>query len=57
MIWLSFEEFLAIGGYGGYVWGSVLVTGAALALELVLLARRRRAALLAAAHASRRRQA
>jgi len=57
MIWLSLEEFLAMGGYGSYVWGSVLVTGGALALELVLLARRKRAALLAAAQASRRRQA
>lgn len=45
MIWTGLEDFLAMGGYGGYVWGSVVVTGAALALELVLLARRQRAAL------------
>jgi len=57
MIWLSFGEFVAMGGYGTYVWGSVLVTAGALALELVLLSRRKRAALLAAAQASRRRKA
>ena len=57
MIWLSFEEFIAMGGYGAYVWGSVLVAAGALALELVLLSRRKRSALLAAAQASRRRQA
>ena len=57
MIWLSLEDFLAMGGYGSYVWGSVLVTGAALALELLLLARRKRSALRIAAQPSRRRQA
>lgn len=56
MIWLSFEDFIAMGGYGTYVWGSVLFTAGALALELVLLSRRKRSALLAAAQASRRRQ-
>lgn len=57
MIWISLEEFIAMGGYGAYVWGSVLVTAGALALELVLLTRRKRSALLAAAQSSRRRQA
>jgi heme exporter protein D len=57
VIWLSLEEFLAMGGYGEYVWGSVLVTGAALALELAVLARRKRAALRTAALAPRRGQA
>jgi heme exporter protein D len=57
MTWISLEEFIAMGGYGAYVWGSVLVTAGALALELVLLTRRKRSALLAAAQSSRRRQA
>ncbi|GAB2845224.1 hypothetical protein GCM10027277_11600 [Pseudoduganella ginsengisoli] len=53
MNWHSLEEFAAMGGYGVYVWGSVLATGAALALELVLLSRRKRAALGAAALSAR----
>lgn len=53
MIWGSFAEFIAMGGYGAYVWGSVLVTGGALALELVSLSRRKRAALQAAALSAR----
>lgn len=53
MIWGSFGAFIAMGGYGGYVWGSVLVTGGALALELVSLSRRKRAALQAAALSAR----
>ena len=37
-------EFLAMGGYGFYVWGSYGVTALVLAIELVSLrARRRRA--------------
>jgi heme exporter protein D len=54
MTWRHFSDFIAMGGYGAYVWGSVLVTGAALALELALLSRRKRAALGAAALAARR---
>ncbi len=53
MIWRDFAEFAAMGGYGFYVWGSVLATGGALALELVLLSRRKRAALDAAALSAR----
>ena len=53
MIWNSFAEFAAMGGHGLYVWGSVLVTGGALALELALLSRRKRAALGAAALSAR----
>ncbi|MRV74428.1 heme exporter protein CcmD [Duganella sp. FT92W] len=53
MIWGSFAEFIAMGGYGLYVWGSVLVTGGGLALELALLSRRKRAALGAAALSAR----
>ena len=43
--WNSFGEFLAMGGYGVYVWGSFGLCAAALAVEAVLLAQRRRAAL------------
>ncbi len=53
MNWDGLAQFLAMGGHGLYVWGSVLVTGGALALELALLARRKRAALGAAALAAR----
>jgi heme exporter protein D len=37
-------EFLAMGGYGWYVWGSYGVTFACLALEVIFLARRNREA-------------
>jgi len=37
-------EFLAMGGYGFYVWGSYAVTFLALAAEVALLVRRRRGA-------------
>ena len=36
------SEFLSMGGYGFYVWGSYLVTFALLALEVVILMRRKR---------------
>ena len=36
------SEFLAMGGYGWYVWGSYGVTFAALALEIWWLRRRAR---------------
>ena len=42
MSWGSFDNFLAMGGYGLYVWGSYGVTLVLMAAELVLLARRRR---------------
>ena len=38
-------EFLAMGGYAFYVWGSYAVTFALLALEAVLLLRRHKKAL------------
>lgn len=41
MIWQSASEFWAMGGYGVYVWGSMGVSAALLALE-VWLARRGR---------------
>lgn len=33
-------EFLAMGGYGFYVWGSYLVTFALIVIEVVLVRRR-----------------
>ena len=42
MTWGSFDNFLAMGGYGLYVWGSYGVTLVLIAAELVLLGRRRR---------------
>lgn len=35
-------EFLAMGGYGLYVWGSYGVTFALLAIEVLLLLKRKR---------------
>jgi heme exporter protein D len=42
--WGSLDNFLAMGGYGLYVWGSYGVTLVLLAAEMILLARRRRSA-------------
>ncbi len=36
------SEFLSMGGYGGYVWGSYGVTLVLLAVEVVFLIRRKR---------------
>ncbi len=44
MNWGSAAEFLAMGGYAGYVWGSYAVTALCLVVEVAGLARRRRAA-------------
>jgi heme exporter protein D len=44
MNWGNLDNFLAMGGYGLYVWGSYGVTLALIVAELVLLARRRRSA-------------
>jgi heme exporter protein D len=45
MNWASAREFLAMGGYGFYVWGSFLATLACVAAEMTLLRARRRNAL------------
>jgi heme exporter protein D len=42
MSWGSPAEFLAMGGYGLYVWGAYGVTAVALAVEVWLLRRRGR---------------
>jgi heme exporter protein D len=57
MQWGSFENFLAMGGYGFFVWGSYAVAAAVIAAEIWALRMRRRAALAQArmaAAASRR---
>lgn len=40
MHWHSLQEFFAMGGYGSYVWGSVLVTVSAIVCESWLVQRR-----------------
>ena len=40
--WHSLADFLAMGGYAGYVWGSFGVTVAILVIEPIVVARRRR---------------
>ncbi len=42
MNWGSFADFLAMGGYAFYVWGSYGVTALFLLIEVVLLMKRRR---------------
>lgn len=44
MNWGSVSEFLAMGGYGGYVWGCYGVTALIMIVEIVVLVRRHRAA-------------
>ncbi len=38
--WNSFADFVAMGGYGFYVWGSFGLTVAIMAVEPVLVGRR-----------------
>ena len=45
MNWGGLENFLAMGGYAFYVWGSYLVTLGLVTAEIVLLALRKRSAL------------
>ncbi|MES3026136.1 MAG: heme exporter protein CcmD [Pseudomonadota bacterium] len=45
MIWQSWAEFIAMGGYGPYVWGSFWACAAVVAGELLALRARHRAAL------------
>lgn len=44
MKWASLSAFIAMGGYGLYVWGSYVVTAGVLAVELWLLYARHRTA-------------
>ena len=41
--WNSFADFLAMGGYGLYVWGSFGVTALVMVAEPILVARNQRA--------------
>ena len=43
MNWNSVSEFINMGGYGLYVWGSYLMVAAVMALEVVQLKNRARA--------------
>jgi len=47
MQWQSLSDFWAMGGYGGYVWGSFGVMAAGLAAESAALVLRRRRAVRA----------
>ncbi len=40
--WNSFADFLHMGGYGVYVWGSFGVTAAVMAIEPILVVRHRK---------------
>jgi heme exporter protein D len=42
--WASLPEFLAMGGYGVYVWGAFGMTALVMAIEMASLAARRKAA-------------
>jgi len=46
MQWGSLENFLAMGGYGFYVWGSYVVCAGVIVAEIWALRNRRRAALV-----------
>jgi heme exporter protein D len=57
MIWDSWQDFFAMGGYGLYVWGSFIVTFGFMAGEVVSLrmrAKATRAALLKTLNARRK---
>ena len=41
MVWSSFSDFINMGGYAGYVWGSYGVVALFIIAELFLLRRRR----------------
>ncbi len=41
--WNSFADFIAMGGYAGYVWGSFGVTALIMAIEPMLVIRNRKA--------------
>ena len=43
MTWSSWSEFVAMGGYGLYVWASFGMCAVVVVLEVALLALRRRA--------------
>ena len=40
--WNSFSDFIAMGGYGFYVWGSFGVTALIMTIEPIMVVRNRR---------------
>ena len=42
MIWASWNDFFAMGGYALYVWSAMAVTFAAIGIELIWVALRAR---------------
>jgi heme exporter protein D len=56
MNWSSFAEFVDMGGYALYVWGSYLMAGAALGWEALMLALRRSRAVQALAEVAQARR-
>lgn len=40
--WHSWSEFIHMGGYGLYVWGSFAMTGAVMLIETLQIRQRRR---------------
>lgn len=50
MIWNSWNDFWAMGGYGLYVWGSFGVTALCVALEMLWVKNARTQALAQIAH-------
>ena len=50
MIWNSWNDFWAMGGYGLYVWGSFGVTALCVALEMLWVKNARVQALTQIAH-------
>jgi heme exporter protein D len=48
MNWASFDQFLHMGGYGLYVWGSYGVTALLMSAEALLARQRHQAAFQAA---------
>lgn len=42
VIWSSWSDFFAMGGYGLYVWGSYIVTFICIVGEIILISNRRR---------------
>lgn len=41
MIWASWSDFWAMGGYGLYVWGSYAAVALGIVLEIIMLRRSR----------------
>ena len=46
MIWASWSDFFAMGGYAFYVWGSYVVTAVLMIAEVILVFRRHRKTLV-----------